>query len=312
MSLTSGADAKIDFRHIDAFRAVMLARTATRAAQLINLSQPAISRLISELERLTRLTLFNRERGRLEPTAEAFSLFEEVERRYAGLDNIREFALSLHDPAAAVIRVGSVVSFGVGFFARAIARFHERHPTVRIGLTTGSSQLIRDQVVSRTLSLGLVTDTIDFTETDAVSFSTLDAICAVPAGHPLARRTKITLDDLRAYPVISYEPSDMVRWGMDALFDAAHLGPCVAAIVRYSLNVCALVRENVGIGLVHPIAAYDFLDTDLVFRRFEPAMPFHTLRIKPRSPAASTQVENLSAVLDETLAYVLAQVDARL
>ncbi|MEZ0606582.1 LysR substrate-binding domain-containing protein [Paraburkholderia sp. IW21] len=312
MTERADAEPKMDFRHIDAFRAVMLARTSTKAAQLINLSQSAISRLIADLERSTQLTLFNRERGRLEPTAEAYSLFAEVERRYAGLDNIREFALSLRSPEMATIRVGSVLSFGLGYFARAIARFREVYPTVRIGLTTGSSQLIRDQVVARTLALGLVTDTIDFAETDAVSFSKLDAVCAVPAHHPLASRPVITLDDLRAWPVISYEPSDMVRWGMDWIFDPGNLGPQVAAIVRYSVNVCALVRENVGVGLVHPVAAYDFLDSGLVFRRFEPAMTFHTLRLKPRSPAASTHVEDLIAVLDETLTHIVSEVEARL
>ncbi len=302
----------MDFRHIDAFRAMMLTRTSTKAAQLINLSQSAISRLIADLERSTKLTLFNRERGRLEPTAQAYALFAEVERRYAGLDNIREFALSLRSPETAMIHVGSVLSFGLGFFARAMARFREIHPSVRIALTTGSSQLIRDQIVARTLAFGVVTDSVDCAETDAVSFAKLDALCAVPAGHPLASLPVITLDDLRAWPVISYEPSDMVRWGMDWIFDESKLGPQVAAVVRYSVNVCALVRESVGVGLVHPVVAYDFLDTGLVFRRFEPAMTFHTLRIKPRSPAASTHVEDLITVLDETLSHIINEVEARL
>jgi len=121
----------MDFRHIDAFRALMLTRTTTRAAQVIGTSQSGISRLITDLERSINLTLFDRSRGRLEPTVEALALFEEVERRYAGLNNIREFALSLRNPSTAVIRVGSVVSFGLGYFARVVANFHRRHPPCR-------------------------------------------------------------------------------------------------------------------------------------------------------------------------------------
>jgi len=115
----------MDFRHIDAFRAVMLTRSSTKAAQLLGTSQPGISRLIADLERTTQLTLFSRERGRLEPTETAVELFGEVQRRYAGLDNIREFALSLRNPDEAIIRAGSVMSFGLGYFARAIAEFHQ-------------------------------------------------------------------------------------------------------------------------------------------------------------------------------------------
>ncbi|AKJ67222.1 hypothetical protein PATSB16_08630 [Pandoraea thiooxydans] len=303
----------MDFRHIDAFRAVMLTRTATKAAQLVGTSQPGISRLIAELEKSTKLTLFNRERGRLEPTAEAFAFFEEVERRYAGLDNLREFALRLQDPTTAVMRVGSVVSFSLGYFARAIAHYRKIQPAVQIGLTTGSSALIRDQVVMRSLMLGVVTDVVDLTETDAVAFSSDSTLCAMPGDHPLARKSVVKLADLAGYPIISYEPADMVRWGMDKIFTEGNLGPQIAAIVRYSVNVCTLVRERVGVGFVHPVAAYDFLNVDgIVFRRFEPDMKFHSLLIKPRTPAASPQVEQLIDVLDETLVEVLEEVEARL
>jgi len=302
----------MDFRHIDAFRALMLTRTTIKAAQLQGTSQSGISRLIADLERSTRLTLFKRARGRLEPTEQAYALYEEVERRYAGLDNIREFALNLRNPANGVIRVGCVVSFGLGYFARVLARFRQVHPSVQIGLSTGSSQLIRDHVVARQLAVGLVTNTIDVAETDAVSFARLDAICAQPAGHPLARKRVIRLADLRRQPIISYEPSDMVRWGMDHLFSEGGLHSQVVATVRYSVNVGTLVREKVGIGLLHPVAAYDFLDSDLVFRRFEPAMTFHTLKITPRAPAASTYIDDLAQAMGDALEEVLAEVDARM
>ncbi|MFW8217649.1 LysR family transcriptional regulator, partial [Klebsiella pneumoniae] len=47
----------MDFRHVDAFRALMLTRTTTKAAQVLGTSQSAVSRLVADLERLTRLTL---------------------------------------------------------------------------------------------------------------------------------------------------------------------------------------------------------------------------------------------------------------
>lgn len=302
----------MDFRHIDAFRALMLTRTTTKAAQVLGTSQSGISRLIVDLERSTRLTLFNRSRGRLEPTAEAFALFEEVERRYAGLDNIREFALNLRNPARSVVRVGSVVSFGLGFFARVLAEYRTRYPSMQLALTTGASDLIRDQVVAHQLTLGLVTNTVDLAATDAVSFAKLDAVCALPAKHPLARKKVIRLADLKGQPILSYEPTDMVRWGMDQLFDAGQLHEQVVATARYSVNIGTMVKENVGIGLLHPISAYDFLDSDLVLRRFEPSMPFHTLRITPRAAAPSASLDDLVQIMERTLADIMHAVEARM
>ncbi len=302
----------MDFRHIDAFRALMLTRTTTKAAQVLGTSQSAVSRLVADLERSTRLTLFDRARGRLEPTAEALALFEEVERRYAGLENIREFALNLRNPDKALIRVGSVVSFGLGYFARVMAGYRAVHPSVQLALITGASDLIRDQIVTRQLALGLLTDTRDVAATDAVSFAKLDAICALPAGHSLARKKVIRLADLKGQPILSYEPTDMVRWGMDQLFIDGQLHEQVVATARYSVNIATMVKENVGIGLLHPVAAYDFLDSDLVLRRFEPSMPFHTLRITPRGAAPTSQIDDLVRVMETTLEDVMRAVEARM
>jgi len=302
----------MDFRHIDAFRALMLTRTTTRAAQVIGTSQSGISRLITDLERSINLTLFDRSRGRLEPTAEALALFEEVERRYAGLNNIREFALSLRNPSTAVIRVGSVVSFGLGYFARVIANFHRRHPAVQIALTTGASSLIRDQVVSRQLALGLVTNTVDVAGTDSTAFAQLDAICALPAGHPLGKRKVITVADLQDQPLVSYDQPSLVRWGMDQVFASGQLQSQIAAIAPYSVNIATMVKEGLGIGLLHPVSAYDFLDSNLILRRFEHAMPFYTLKITPHGAAPAPHLDELSRVMEESLDEVMAAVNARL
>jgi DNA-binding transcriptional LysR family regulator len=303
----------MDFRHIDAFRAVMLTRSSTKAAQLIGTSQPGVSRLIAELERSTKLTLFSRDRGRLEPTETAIALFGEVQRRYAGLDNIREFALCLRNPDEAIVRAGSVMSFGLGYFARAISQFHVAHPSIRVALTTGFSTEIRDQVVARTLDMGVVTDQVDLAETDAMSFAKLPALCALPAQHRLASKRVIRPQDLNECDFISYEPSDMVRWGIDDLFSEAGVTPQTKAIVRYSVNVGTLVREQVGVGLVHPIAAYDFLkDPAVVFRRFDPGFTFHSVLIKPRTPAASAHAEALIEALSSALEKTVAELEDRL
>lgn len=299
----------MDFRHIDAFRAVMLTRTTTRAAQLLGLSQPGISRLIGECERDTGLTLFNRDRGRLEPTPQASLLFEEVERRYAGLENIREFASSLRDANQTTLRVGSVLSFGLRFSADVIARFRMHYPNVYLEFTTGNSGLIRDRVAARTMALGVVTDSADVRETEATPFAALDVLCALPAGHPLAANEVVTVEQFRRYPVISYLPSNMITWGMESIF-AGIVPPQLAAVVQYSVNVADLVRANVGIGLVHPIIAYDFLDTGLVFRRFAPARTFRALKIRPRHPDASPHVDAYSDALDATLRNVTHAVEA--
>jgi len=298
----------MDFRHIDAFRAVMLTGTSTKAAQLIGSSQSAVSRLVSDLERSTGLVLFNRERGRLEPTNEAQLLFDEVQRRYAGLDDLKEFALRLRNVESA-LRVGSVQSFGLGLFAKAIAQFRTERPNTQVILETGRSDQIRDQVVARGFSLGVVSDGVELAETDATPFCTLEPICALPAGHPLCSAPYLEPKDLKGQSIISYRPEHMIRWGIEDLLRQEAIESSFPSVLRYSVNVCTLVRENIGVGLVHPVAAYEFLHApDIVFKRFVSDVRFNTLLIKHHTPSDSALVDAMYAALRTSLDSVIKSV----
>jgi DNA-binding transcriptional LysR family regulator len=183
---------------------------------------------------------------------------------------------------------------------------------VQIALTTGASALIRDQVVSRQLAMGLVTNTVDVAGTDAVAFAQLDAICALPAGHPLGKRKVIRIADLQDQPIVSYDLPDLVRWGMDQVFATGQLQSQVVATAPYSVNIATMVKEGLGIGLLHPVSAYDFLESSLILRRFEQPMPFHTVRITPHGAAPAPHLDELSKVMETTLDEVLAAVNVRL
>src|SRR3546814_9544927 len=70
----------MNFRQIEAFRTVIACGTTTRAAEILRISQPAISRLLADLERTTKLKLFDRGKGRIRPTAEGLAFYDEVQR----------------------------------------------------------------------------------------------------------------------------------------------------------------------------------------------------------------------------------------
>ncbi|MGY8669090.1 LysR family transcriptional regulator, partial [Bradyrhizobium sp. UFLA05-109] len=79
-------------RQVEAFRTVMMTGGITAAADAMNVTQPAVSRLIRDLEEIVEITLFERVASRLVPTAEGTRLFREVERLYLGLDQIAQAA----------------------------------------------------------------------------------------------------------------------------------------------------------------------------------------------------------------------------
>nr|MBP7568005.1 LysR family transcriptional regulator [Burkholderiaceae bacterium] len=79
----------LNLRQIEVFRAVMEAGSFTGAAQMLHVSQPAISRLVRHLELRLGVNLFDRLHGKLLPTPEARTLHAEVQRSYRGIRSIQ-------------------------------------------------------------------------------------------------------------------------------------------------------------------------------------------------------------------------------
>jgi len=92
------ASSDLKIRQVEAFRALMQRHTVTRAAQTLHVSQPAVSRLLADFEASVGFTLFERQQGRLVPTAEAHVLHEEVERAFVGMDRIAQAAQQQPQP----------------------------------------------------------------------------------------------------------------------------------------------------------------------------------------------------------------------
>ena len=86
---------RITHRHIEVFRAVMTAGSATGAADLLHSSQPTVSRELARLESLLGYALFERVQGRLRPNARALALWDEVQRSWQGLERVVERAVAL-------------------------------------------------------------------------------------------------------------------------------------------------------------------------------------------------------------------------
>ncbi len=87
----------VNLRHIEIFHAVMTTGNLTEAARMLHTSQPTVSRELARFEKVLGLKLFERTRGRLQPTVQGLRLFEEVQRSWYGLDRIVSAAESLRE-----------------------------------------------------------------------------------------------------------------------------------------------------------------------------------------------------------------------
>src|SRR5690554_5360373 len=109
---------QITFNQIEVFKAVMDTGTATRAAAVLNTTQPSISRRIAELQHATGLKLFDLHNGRLRPTVEGRALYRAVLQHFAGLQKIESLVATMREAGTRSLRIGSTPTIAVGILPK--------------------------------------------------------------------------------------------------------------------------------------------------------------------------------------------------
>jgi DNA-binding transcriptional LysR family regulator len=201
----------MNFRQLEIFRAVMISGTASRAAELLQITQPAVSRGLGELEKALDFALFDRVKGRLVPTPEGQLFFRDVNASFMGLDRLRSAAAKIRDFGSGTIRIASLAALGSTLVPRAIRTFRKRHPQTAITLQILSSSLVRELVANQQFDIGLAADEVDLSGVDHRVFSSFRAVCAVPEKHPLAAKKVIRPEDLHEQAFIALAPEDHAR-----------------------------------------------------------------------------------------------------
>jgi DNA-binding transcriptional LysR family regulator len=266
----------MNFRQLEIFRAVMISGSASRGAELLQITQPAISRSIADLEQALGFPLFDRVRGRLVPTPEGQLFFRDVTASFTGLDRLRSAAARIRDFGSGSLRIASLAALGSTVVPRAIKTFRDANPQIALTLQIVSSSQVRELVANQQFDIGLAADEVDLSGVDHRIFGNFKAVCAIPAGHPMARLSVVRPADLDGVPFIALAPEDRARERMTRVFDEAGVKPQIIMETPSGSTICALALEGVGVGLVNPAAAEGFAERGLVLRRFEPEVYFRS------------------------------------
>lgn len=278
----------MEMRDIEIFRAVMRAGTTSKAAVLLNISQPAVSQSIRRLETSAGLRFFDRLRNRLVPTQEAEALLVEVDRCFAGFEQIQHRILSLRSFGVGRMTVGSLPALGVGFMPRAIAAFNIVSRHVQMSFQIMSSREILQQVSAGQLDFGLMADEITILGLEHSPFIEMPGVVVMKSDHPLVNHSLITLQDLTEHQFIALNPEDASRRRLEAAL--SEIGLTLRPILEtpYAFSVCELALQGLGIGMIHPMTAVDYLNRRLKIKRLSVNVMFRSLLVfRPGKPLSS-------------------------
>ncbi|MBY3125489.1 LysR substrate-binding domain-containing protein [Rhizobium laguerreae] len=278
----------MNFRQIEAFRAVIISGTVSRAAELMGVTQPNVSRLVGELEEGVGFALFDRVKGRLIPTPEGQAFYRDVDASFKGLDLLRSSAARIRDFGSGQIRVASLAAAGSTIVPRAVKRFRETYPAAIVTLSIMSSATVRNHIVDGDFDLGLAADEVDLSGVEHQVFGSFPALCAIPPGHPLAERDVVRPEDFHGVDYIALSAEDRARLQFERHCAAAGSRPNLVIETPFAITACALALEGVGLAIVNPLAIDGFAQRGLIFRPFEPSVYFKSyLLFRPDVQKAS-------------------------
>ncbi|NYT36346.1 LysR family transcriptional regulator [Allopusillimonas soli] len=297
-------------REIEVFRTVMTSGTASKAAKLMGVSQPAISQALGRLEQHAGIALFLRVRGRLQPTPAAQALLIEVDRCFVGLDVIEHRLRSLRQFTGGRLNVASLPALGVGFLPRVLRNMKLLAEQRTVSLQIMSSREVRERLLSGQCDLGLMADEVSTIGLEHSIFSRLDGVIAIPASHSLSCKPVIKPQDLNGQAFIALNPEDTSRRQLQSVLDKHSVVPSVVIETPYSVSVCELVQQGVGLGLVSPVTALDYAQRGIVLRPFSEQVVFTGILAFPAGTQLTAFMQTFISAMRTQLATDMSQLTA--
>ena len=273
-------------RQVEAFRAVVINGSMSIAADMLGITQPAVSRLIKDLEYETRLSLFERSGGRLIATGDAMALYREVDRSFVGLERIAGLARDLRERRGGALRVAALPGLANGFLPAFAANFLAKRPSLNLSLHGMNSHYILEWIASGQCDLGIVENT-QLTNVTIEDLPPSDLVAVLPKEHRLVEREQLVPEDFENEDFISLIQPSVMHAMVDAIMRERGIVRRIKAETPLSMIVCGMVSAGFGVSIVDPFTA-DRYSSALVVRPIDPPISIHWTIVLPTHIKASS------------------------
>ncbi|MEM1053556.1 MAG: LysR substrate-binding domain-containing protein, partial [Pseudomonadota bacterium] len=242
----------IKLRHLEVFNALFEAGSVSRAAERLNLSQPAVSIALSNLEDQTGFRLFHRDRGFFAPTNEALLLRDEVQQGITALARVDKRAEEIRSGASGTISVATNGAMSYTFLPRVIAEFQRDYPETYVELRVHSSRRIAAWVASRQIDIGLTDAPVPVAGLDAELFD-MECVCIMQDEDPMTQLDVIRPQDLHDRAVIAVTGDHSVDRQLQAVMSQAGAKLHHTASSYYYAIARAMVASGCYVSVIDPV-----------------------------------------------------------
>ncbi|MBQ8118929.1 MAG: LysR family transcriptional regulator [Lachnospiraceae bacterium] len=253
------------------FLAVAREENMTKAAELLHVTQPTLSKQLKALEDELGKKLFTRHSFSIRLTEEGILLRNRAEDLISMADKIEQEFISLDDLTGGDLYFGLAESYQIRYLAREIRSFKQKYPGLRYHITSGDTEQVIEKLDKGLLDFTVLAESPDPTKYEYVPFPDKEIWgLVIPSDDKLAKKKTIRIDDLVLLPLFCSDQSwenDIPRWAGDRMSEL-HL----EGSFRLSYNGSLFTKEHLGYLLTFNGLIDTSENSGLVFRPLSPKL----------------------------------------
>lgn len=231
----------------EAFLEVIKYCSLTQAAAWLNYSQPAISHMIKDLEKMYGIPFLNRSSDKVTPTSEALRLLPYINNIVRNEESLREEVDRIKNIESGKINLGAYSSTVMSFLPKLIQNFTTLHPQIEINLIESTYAEMCIHLGQHTVDFAVASQ-VDFPDYEFLPIMEDRLVVVLPKGHSLCEKQKITPAELFSYPLLSMEENSDPD--LSEIARIYNLVPNVILRAKQESSLIKLIACNLGVGIV--------------------------------------------------------------
>lgn len=238
----------------------------TKAGELLNMTQPAVSHAISGIENELDVQLFIRDRRKgLKVTDVGERLIVHVREILNSIEKMEQEVALEKGFEVGTIRIGSFPSASALLLPKVIRIFRENYPGLEFNFYEGSIQEIKESLLTRLVDVGIII--LPYDEMETIPLMKEEMVVVLPDGHPLLNNESISVKDLHNEPLIIFKGG--YEKPIVELFDQSKATLRIEYVVHSVQAALNMIREGLGVAILSELS-YFSLPSGVNIRKLEP------------------------------------------
>lgn len=239
----------MNLEQLTTFHYVALTKSFSQAAEVLFISQPAVSARIQSLEKEIGYPLFERNERTITLTKEGDTFLPYAQK---GLESIQDGLRMVHQTNKMMkgdLNIATVFTMANYTLPTILKKFHESYPDIKINISTGHSRSVLNMVLNHEATVGIARS-ITHNDINTIHLLTDEMVLAIYPGHNFTQKQHISIKDIDYEPLILFNRGSIDRELINNAFNKLQIKPNVVMETDSILLVKKMIKRKIGIGLI--------------------------------------------------------------